>query len=391
MGKTILTAENVSKTYWKPGGNSGKGEHLEVLKNLNFTLEEGEIMGLIGGNGAGKSTLLKILSQIVAPTSGKITYEGRATSILDIGTGFHPDLSGRENIFFNGALRGFSRSEIKHHFDSIVEFSGIGDFIESPVKHYSAGMYLRLAFSTAFHFPLELLFLDEVIAVGDAEFRSRSLDRLIEVVKQGATVVVASHQINDIQYLASRCMYLKQGDLVKVGEVNEVVETYIGSLPAFSGSQMPEFENDWVKMLDIEVRSKGKQAGETLYMDEDIEIVIRFLKKKPEHAMEVGLHLYDMTEFWIMMDSIGLSPDYKPVDMPIGEYESIATIPKNTLNRGFFSFRLNFSLDARANAADIPKAGSFKVEARPLSKMAELPVLLNAPIVIRLDWKVNPV
>lgn len=389
MGKTNLTAENLSKTYWKPGGKGGKGENIEVLKDLNFTLEEGQIMGLIGGNGAGKSTLLKILSQIVAPTSGKITYEGRATSILDIGTGFHPDLSGRENIFFNGALRGFSRNEIKAHFDEIVDFSGIGDFIESPVKHYSAGMYLRLAFSAAFHFPLELLFLDEVIAVGDAEFRSRSLDRMIEVVKQGATVVVASHQINDIQYLASRCMYLDHGRLMKIGETNDVVEAYIGSLPSFSSNQMPNFENDWLKLLHVEVRPKGKQAGETLYLDEDIEVAIRFLKKQSPHAMEVGIHFYDMTEFWIMMDSIGLADGYQPQDMPIGEYESVATIPKNTLNRGYFSFRLNFSLDARENAADVPKAGSFKVEARPNSKIAELPVLLNAPIIIRLNWRVN--
>ncbi|MDO1448835.1 polysaccharide ABC transporter ATP-binding protein [Rhodocytophaga aerolata] len=198
-----------------------------ALQDVSFEIKRGEAVGIIGKNGAGKSTLLKILSRITEPTKGRIEINGRVASLLEVGTGFHPELSGRENVFLNGTILGMTRREIKAKFDEIVDFSGVEKFIDTPVKFYSSGMYVRLAFAVAAHLEPEILIIDEVLAVGDAEFQKKCLGKMSEVAGQGRTVIFVSHDMQAVSRLVSSCVYLKQGVIVAKGEKNKMINKYL--------------------------------------------------------------------------------------------------------------------------------------------------------------------
>lgn len=198
------------------------------LKDINFEIEQGDAVGIIGRNGAGKSTLLKILSKVTAPTTGKISGKGRIASLLEVGTGFHPDLSGRENIFLNGAILGMRKKEIQRKLDEIVDFAGIERYLDTPVKRYSSGMYVRLAFAVAAHLESEILIVDEVLAVGDAEFQKKCLGKMGEVSKsQGRTVLFVSHNMNAVQKLCEKAIYLDNGQIKLSGKTGHVIEQYL--------------------------------------------------------------------------------------------------------------------------------------------------------------------
>ena len=201
-----------------------------ALKDVSFQIEHGESVGIIGRNGAGKSTLLKILSRITRPTRGKITLYERCNSLLEIGTGFNPELSGRENIFLNGSFLGMKYEEIRRKFDEIVAFSEIEKFIDTPVKYYSSGMYVRLAFSVAVHLTPELLMLDEVLAVGDAAFRLKSTEKMKQILSSGATILLVSHNDATIKEVCQRAMYIEDGSLVMDGPAAEVVDAYMSKI-----------------------------------------------------------------------------------------------------------------------------------------------------------------
>jgi lipopolysaccharide transport system ATP-binding protein len=208
--------------------NKGDGEDIIwALNDISFDVQHGEILGIIGRNGAGKSTLLKILSRIVEPTAGTALLYGRVASLLEIGTGFHKELSGRENIYLNGTILGMKRDEIKAKFDEIVEFSEIGKFIDTPVKRYSSGMYVRLAFAVAAHLDPEILIVDEVLAVGDAAFQKKCLGKMSETAKAGRTVLFVSHNMHTIQSLCTRTILLDEGKIIKDGNTHEVVSNYL--------------------------------------------------------------------------------------------------------------------------------------------------------------------
>lgn len=200
-----------------------------ALKDINFEVERGEVLGIIGRNGAGKSTLLKILSRITYPTEGEIVMRGRVGSLLEVGTGFHPELTGRENIFFNGAILGMKKREIEEKFDEIVKFSGVEKFLDTPVKRYSSGMQVRLAFSVAAHLDPEILLVDEVLAVGDAEFQKKCLGKMGEVASEGRTVLFVSHNMEAIQTLCQKGIYLNKGGVIGYGEVSEEIGNYLKS------------------------------------------------------------------------------------------------------------------------------------------------------------------
>ena len=203
-------------------------EDFWALKDINFSVEQGEVIGIIGHNGAGKSTLLKILSKITPPTTGTIQMRGRVGSLLEVGTGFHPELTGRENIFLNGAILGMSRQEIKQKFDEIVDFAGIEQFLDTPVKFYSSGMYVRLAFSVAAHLEPDILIIDEVLAVGDAEFQKKCLGKMEEVTKkEGRTILFVSHNMGAIQQLCGRCILLERGRTASIGATDQIIESYL--------------------------------------------------------------------------------------------------------------------------------------------------------------------
>lgn len=204
-------------------------DYVWSLKDINFEVKQGEVLGIIGKNGAGKSTLLKILSQVTAPTTGKIKVKGRIAALLEVGTGFHPELSGRENIFLNGAILGMTKSEIKSKFDEIVEFSGVAKYLDTPVKRYSSGMMVRLGFAVAAHLEPEILIVDEVLAVGDAEFQKKCLGKMKDVSGQGRTVLFVSHNITAIKYLCNTCLFLEKGELNSIGTTNQIINNYNNS------------------------------------------------------------------------------------------------------------------------------------------------------------------
>ncbi|MBK8510788.1 MAG: ABC transporter ATP-binding protein [Saprospiraceae bacterium] len=208
-------------------GSSASKEAFYALKDINFEIKQGDRVGIIGRNGAGKSTLLKVLSRITEPTTGKIIINGRVASLLEVGTGFHPELTGRENIYLNGAILGMSRAEIKKHFEAIVDFSGVEKFLDTPVKRYSSGMYVRLAFAVAAHLEPEILIIDEVLAVGDAEFQKKCLGKMEEVSKgEGRTIIFVSHNMTAIRTLCNKGILLTDGQLGKEGEINSVLLSY---------------------------------------------------------------------------------------------------------------------------------------------------------------------
>jgi lipopolysaccharide transport system ATP-binding protein len=253
-----------------------KREEFFALNDVNFNIEAGDRIGIIGRNGAGKSTLLKILSRITEPTSGQIKIRGRVASLLEVGTGFHPELTGRENIFLNGAILGMSRSEIKNKFDEIVAFAEVEKFLDTPVKRYSSGMYVRLAFAVAANLEPEILIVDEVLAVGDAQFQKKCLGKMEDVSKnEGRTVIFVSHQMDAIESLTQKCIYLKDGTLFKMGNTNEIVETYL------SNSNFKEDINTYkdrsgnkkAKVVKIELLKNGKKIN-GVKQGESFEIVL---------------------------------------------------------------------------------------------------------------------
>ena len=203
-------------------------EEFWALRDVSFEIEQGDVVGVIGRNGAGKSTLLKVLSRITEPTSGEVKLRGRVASLLEVGTGFHPELSGRENIFLNGAILGMSRAEIKRKFDEIVAFAEVEKFLDTPVKRYSSGMYVRLAFAVAAHLEPEILIVDEVLAVGDAQFQKKCLGKMGEVADGGRTVILVSHQMQVVQAITQKCVLLNQGQLIDFGPTPSIVQQYVG-------------------------------------------------------------------------------------------------------------------------------------------------------------------
>lgn len=233
--------------------NHNKKPEIWALKDVSFEVQEGEVFGLIGPNGSGKSTLLKILSRITYPTSGKAILRGRVSSLLEVGTGFHNELTGRENIYLNGSILGMKRAEIRQKFDEIVDFSGIEQFIDTPVKHYSSGMYVRLAFSVAAHLEPEILLVDEVLSVGDLEFRQKSMGKMNEVAKQGRTVIFVSHNLDAIQNICSIGMFLDLGKINKVGDINNVVKTYSSSSVLVENETNSETENTDLIIEEFEI------------------------------------------------------------------------------------------------------------------------------------------
>jgi lipopolysaccharide transport system ATP-binding protein len=236
-----------------------------ALKDINFEVYPGEVVGIIGRNGAGKSTLLKILSRITHPTEGEIRLRGRVASLLEVGTGFHPELTGRENIYFNGSILGMTKQEIEDKFDEIVEFSGVADFLDTPLKRYSSGMSVRLAFAVAAHLDPEILVVDEVLAVGDAEFQKKCLDKMKDVSEGGRTVLFVSHNMTSIRQLCNRCLLLEDGKVSLDGDANTTIDFYLGSSALqFSGELTKEMHkiSDGARFTQVRIlRGDGQPVA----------------------------------------------------------------------------------------------------------------------------------
>ena len=309
-------------------------EEFWALKDVTFDIEQGDRVGIIGRNGAGKSTLLKILSRITEPTQGEIRIKGRVASLLEVGTGFHPELTGRENIFLNGAILGMSRAEIRKKFDEIVDFAEVEKFLDTPVKRYSSGMYVRLAFAVAAHLEPEILIVDEVLAVGDAQFQKKCLGKMQDVSKnEGRTVLLVSHNIQAIQALCKVGILLQSGKLKEVGNIEKIIECYFNQDESntqvyWNGKNAPG--NKCIKIMSIRAISNA----EVFYIDKEIEIEIIFKVLHENVVLNHSLALFKSTEEHIFSSPSLTDIEYFQKSHKEGVYKVICKIPEDLLNVG---------------------------------------------------------
>jgi lipopolysaccharide transport system ATP-binding protein len=346
--------------------HSAAKEEIWALKDISFQVPEGEVLGVVGRNGAGKSTLLKVLTRITTPTTGRIEIRGRVGSLLEVGTGFHPELTGRENIYLNGAILGMKRKEIDSRFGDMVEFSGVEKFIDTPVKRYSSGMYVRLAFSVAAHLEPEIMLVDEVLSVGDAEFQRRCLGRMEELGTAGRTVLFVSHQLPAIAQLCDRAIQINGGLIVQDGPPAEVIANYLhethsaGTEHAWTEEAAPG--NDLVRIMSVRVLPhEGMPPG---IMDVrhpiGIETVFRVLRQGKPVFPKIKVLDRESTIAFNAMDTD--SRWHEPT--PPGEYVATAWIPGNLLNEGSVSAEVaicSIDFPKLEHHASIYEAVSFEV------------------------------
>jgi lipopolysaccharide transport system ATP-binding protein len=318
--------------------------HIWALQNVSFDVKEGEVFGIIGSNGAGKSTLLKILSNIIQPTSGRVRGRGKINSLLEIGTGFNDELSGRENVYLNGYFLGMQRSEIKKKFDEIVEFSGVEQFIDTPVKRYSSGMYMRLAFAVAAHLEPDILIVDEVLAVGDTDFQKKCLGKMHDVSsKQGRTILYVSHNMQSVINLCQRAMHLEKGRLVDIGPSQRVVNAYLNR-----HQQKLHYQywddiatapgNDSIRMNFVELIPHVK-PNDPIDIRTPLTVRFKFWNMIPDQNICIGLHLFTQSRECVF-DVNTIPQSYKK-----GLVEGQCDIPGNFLNDGSYYFSLIFVKD----------------------------------------------
>jgi lipopolysaccharide transport system ATP-binding protein len=327
----------------------GDGDYVWALKDINFDVAQGEVLGIIGRNGAGKSTLLKILSRTTAPTTGSIKVKGRIASLLEVGTGFHPELSGRDNIFMNGTLLGMTRAEIKSKFDEIVEFAGVARYLDTPVKRYSSGMYVRLAFAVAAHLESEILIVDEVLAVGDAEFQKKCLGKMKDVSeKQGRTVLFVSHNMQAIANLSTKLITMHNGVTRNFPNPIEGIEEFTSTINLAMDSNsktgfLNEVEsNDFIKISSLYLTDENGINKSTFYNNERVCLNLECEIIKIDPLLVIGLGLYNsegVNIFW----SINLE-SAEPIQLRLGFQKIQMLIPSNFLNHGKYSIELIVAL-----------------------------------------------
>lgn len=313
-----------------------------ALRDVSFDIKDGERVGIIGRNGAGKSTLLKILSRITEPSAGSVRIKGRVASLLEVGTGFHPELTGRENIFLNGAILGMSRAEIQRRFDEIVAFAEVERFLDTPVKRYSSGMQVRLAFSVAAHLEPEILIIDEVLAVGDAEFQKKSLGKMSSVARQGRTVLFVSHNMAAIRNLCTRGLLLRDGRIAEDGEVGQVVRSYmesVSSVPEQTGERrwrdVTRAPGDPVaKLLAVRACDVAGRTHAQFNVQDEWSLEIEFAVFSEGHRINVNLYFYDEAGALLFVAGDFQIDRWQHAPRPLGLHRSRCAIPANLLNEG---------------------------------------------------------
>ena len=327
-------------------------EYVWALKDIDFKVEQGDVVGIIGKNGAGKSTLLKLLSRVTGPTTGTIKAKGRIGSLLEVGTGFHPELTGRENIYMNGAILGMSKPEISSKIDEIINFSGCERYIDTPVKRYSSGMKVRLGFAVAAHLDPEILVVDEVLAVGDADFQKKAIGKMQDVSKgEGRTVLFVSHNMTSIKALCKRGIILQNGMLVDDGEIDPIVTHYLrgdNAVANYKYWSVPEIQKDGFELLEIGVRKKTGNYNDVMRMDQDLELVIRYRLIRPIDQFWITMHMKNEQGNKIFSFS-GAGRCYDK-HHEAGEYVQNCAIPANFLNWG--SYAIHFMAFQQLNKID---------------------------------------
>ncbi len=371
-------------------GKKQTSETFWALKDVSFDINKGDVVGIIGRNGAGKSTLLKILSRITEPTSGKIDLYGRIGSLLEVGTGFHPELTGRENVFLNGAVLGMSRREIASHFDAIVDFAGVEKFLDTPVKRYSSGMYVRLAFAVAAHLEPEILIVDEVLAVGDAEFQKKCLGKMQDVAAHGRTVLFVSHNLEAVRKLCHTGLLMQNGTLALCSDIESVANAYMSDLTTQDGSVVWDAQSaprtEEVRLLGASIVNDAGECTAFLNCRKPFSIVIEYEVLEQVKGLRIGFGMQSVHGVTLCGSN---DPEaWLEPERPPGRYISRVTFPGYTLNAGYFM--VNFGVDAPPfyhAMIDTPFCLGFHVE----DLEGHGPLHQSLPGVMRpkLEWQVQ--
>lgn len=390
-----VLAQGVACLFRAPRAAPAGQEYIWALKDVSFEIPPGQAVGIIGHNGAGKSTLLKILSRVTEPTEGYAELRGRVGSLLEVGTGFHPELTGRENIYLNGAILGMSRAEIDRKFDQIVAFAELEKFIDTPVKRYSSGMYVRLAFAVAAHLEPEILVVDEVLAVGDAAFQRKSLGRMDEVAREGRTVLFVSHNMSAILNLTQRAIVLEKGRIVFDGPTPEAVDYYMGSAMRHAGERVwaPEEVPATAypfRPVALRVKDGRGRVTEQVRSTEPVIVEFEYALEAPIRGLRVGLYLLSMRGEYVFtaFDTDDPEAFARWAERPAGRYVSRCRIPADLLNEGRYLLSVNASVFGVKRYFQEDNVVAFHVDATgaPGSQWAEARPGLVRP---RLTWEIE--
>ena len=366
-----------------------KHEEFWALKDVSFEIKQGDRVGIIGRNGAGKSTLLKLLSRITEPTEGRIQMNGRVASLLEVGTGFHPELTGRENIYLNGAILGMSRVDIKRKFDEIVAFAEVEKFLDTPVKRYSSGMYVRLAFAVAAHLEPEILIVDEVLAVGDAAFQKKCLGKMEEVGKEGRTVLFVSHQMDMIRALCDRCILLNKGSILSDSYPSEVIETYLdaSTIESQASFQVEEDENLALQIIGGKILGIDNQIQDKFDVFEKIILEFHYVVHKPCPGSIINFEIKrNATTLFFSFDT-DCSPELLHIRNE-GVYVSRVELPCPLLKSGHYSLTMKTGIANSEIFQTLEDILAFEVEllSQPSSLISyaeKRPGLIAVP----LNWE----
>ncbi|MEN6517706.1 MAG: ABC transporter ATP-binding protein [Methanospirillum sp.] len=345
LGETITNAVKGPIRRLRGEAPSRSTEDFWALKDLSFEVRRGEVIGIIGRNGAGKSTLLKILSRITTPTEGTVEVHGRIGSLLEVGTGFHPELSGRENIYLSGSILGMKRAEIEAKFDEIVRFAEMERFLDTPVKRYSSGMYVRLAFAVAAHLEPEILIVDEVLAVGDAKFQKKCLGKMSDVAKEGRTVLFVSHNMSAVRSLCTKGLLLQNGKCVQFDQVDAVIERYLEeeSTQVYEKAWRDDENapmNSSVRLSRVALCDDDGTILDTIFTDTVISIVIDYSVIAEGSSFGFSFILTDKNNTCLFTSINNREAGWGRNDLEIGRYRTVCRIPQNLFNNGFFKITL---------------------------------------------------
>jgi lipopolysaccharide transport system ATP-binding protein len=372
--------------------------HVWALRGVSFEVKRGEVLGIVGPNGAGKSTLLKILSRITEPTEGRVDIHGRVASLLEVGTGFHAELSGRENIYLSGSFLGMRKAEIERKLDAIIEFSGIEKFLETPVKHYSSGMYVRLAFAVAAHLDPDILIVDEVLAVGDADFQRKCLAKMEDVRQHGRTILFVSHNLPAVTRLCHRAILVTGGAIRQDGPAPEVVSAYmLASLSTSAEHTWPTPAtapgNDVARLRSVRVASDEGQTSEAIDIRRPVTIEMVYDVLKPGYSLAPRCELLSHVGAAIFI-SHDMKPGWRERPCPIGRFISTARIPGNLLAEGTFLVTVGlFSSDPDQNHFHVREAVAFQVvdSLEGDSARGDWTGPMYGAVRPLLEWKTTPV
>ncbi len=393
--------ESLSTAFSSPAKRLGAGNGVDnkfwALRDVSFDVMKGQVLGVIGRNGAGKSTLLKLLSRVTEPTEGKAVINGRVGSLLEVGTGFHPELTGRENISLNGAILGMKHAEVERKFDEIVSFAEVEQFIDTPVKRYSSGMYLRLAFAVAAHLEPEILVVDEVLAVGDAEFQRKCLGKMSDVAQQGRTVLFVSHNMSAILRLTDETIVIEKGHLAMRAPTPQAVDYYLSAGFSQEGQRMwqpDEIPADAApfKPVAIRVRNPKGEIVDTLRSTEPVDVEVEYELDAPITGLRVGIYLLSMRGEYIMTSFDTDNPEqYDEFSVrKAGRYISRCTLPAEMLNEGRFMLAVNASTFRVKRYFQDEQALTFNIDAAGAPGM-HWPEPRLGPIRPRLTWNIEAV